>query len=336
MTDRHHDHRDDDSATFRNQLLIGDAAAVLRTLPDDSVDMVFTSPPYYQLRHYGIGASDGELGQEASIDQWVAALAIVVKQCARVLTPTGTLWLNVGDTYSTGPGDGAGRKSLLLGPSRLALRLTQEGLLLRNDIVWYKTNHLPHSVRDRLTPAWEHVFLFAKQPDYYFNLDAIREPHSSQPRHPTARPQNRRDSRRPGDRAGLSRHRTLGSYGLAAMNAAGRVGHPLGKNPGDVWSIGTSRYRGAHRATMPVELARRAIQAACPARRLDRTPGIVLDPFLGSGTTAVAAVDLRRDWLGIELNQSYAEQAVERIAKAAKTAKAGLRDINSSDQNDNH
>ncbi len=295
----------------RNEILIGDALTELRKLPSASVDMVFTSPPYFGLRDYDAGQR--EIGREPHVDSWVENLVAVFMEAARVLAPTGTMWINVGDTYSPSLRHGAPRKSLLLGPSRLALRLVDEGLLLRNDIVWHKRNHLPHPVRDRLTPAWEHLFLFAKQPRYHFDLDAIRVPHTSKPSRRTVgagtHPRGRLDIRRPGD----PRTRLLGSNGLKAMNASGRVGHPLGKNPGDVWQIASSNYRGAHRATMPVELARRAITAACPKLRADATPGVVLDPFIGSGTTAVAAAELGRDYVGVELNTESAQEAMMRV-----------------------
>lgn len=294
----------------RNQIIVGDALTELRKLPSESVDMVFTSPPYFNLRDYAAGP--GEIGREAHVDEWVESLVTIAKECARILVPTGTMWINVGDTYSAKPAHGAKRKSLLLGPSRLALRLIQSGLLLRNDIVWHKPNHLPHPVADRLTPAWEHLFMFAKQGDYYFDLDAIRQPHTS---------------RLPRVRRGAGSHprgrddtRLIGSAGLKAMRDAGRVGHPSGKNPGDAWSIPTSQYRGAHRATMPVELARRAIAAACPKTRPDGTSCVVLDPFMGSGTTAVAAQALGRDWTGIELSREYAKLA--RVRLATKTDKS--------------
>lgn len=299
--------------TPRNQIITGDALTVMKTLPDESVDVVFTSPPYYSLRDYGIGPDDGEIGAENSITEWVDNLAAIATEAHRILTPTGSLWLNVADVYSPGPRHGARRKSLLLGPQRLALRLVDEGWLLRNWIIWAKKNHLPHPVADRLTPAHEPLLFFTKQGSYHFDLDAIREPHTSKPpkpkKHPTG-PGSRTDTRRPGDTH-------LGSKGLKAMHAAGRVGNEKGKNPGDVWRLPTSQYRGAHRATMPLELARRAIAAACPLRRPDGTPGVVLDPFMGSGTTAIAAERLGRDWMGIELNPQYAQLARERIEAEA-------------------
>ena len=320
----------------RNQVLVGDAATVMSRLASRSIDMIFTSPPYYNLRDYSAGES--EIGHESSIGDWITNLETVARAAYRVLTPSGTLWINVGDTYSPGPSHGTPRKSLLLGPERLAIRLADEGWILRNKIVWHKANHLPHPVGDRLTNAWEYVYVFARQPRYHFDLDAIRVPHASvapRTRH-GVRPEGRIDSRRPGDTM-------LGSKGLMAMRAHGRVGHPRGKNPCDVWTLPTSHYRGAHRATMPVELARRAIAAASPELRCvacrapwqrdrvrhvgraalrptcrceaDVEPGVVLDPFMGSGTTAVAARELGRDWLGIELNPDYAVEATKRIAE---------------------
>ncbi len=325
----------------RNIIHTGDALGMMRNLPNESVDMVFTSPPYYALRNYGVGADRGEIGQEKHILDWVNNLMAVCDEAKRVLTPTGSLWLNLGDTYSPGPRHGARRKSLLLGPQRLALRLIGDGWLLRNWVVWAKRNHLPSPVADRLTPAHEALLFLTKQGEYFFDLDAIRLPHTSRPpradRAQTAagtRPKGRTDGRRPDSSP-------LGSRGLSAMHAKGRIGHPRGKNPGDVWLVATSQYRGAHRATMPVELAKRAIAAACPELRCiacrapwqrdrvreiakaalrpscqceaDVEPGIVLDPFMGSGTTAVAAEQLGRDWLGIELNGKYAAEAMERI-----------------------
>lgn len=322
----------------RNDILIGDATAELRCLPDDSVDMVLTSPPYFQLRDYG---HPSQLGLEASIDGWVDHLEGVAWEIGRLLVPSGSFWLNVADSYATQPGQGAGRKSLLLGPERLALRLSRTGWLVRNKIVWAKTNHLPSSARDRLACSWEALFVFVRRPDYFFDLDALRVPHTSTPR-----------KRRPADSTGPQVWRGPkgdDASGLARMHAEGRVGHPLGKNPGDVWRLPAGSYRG-HHATFPIALAERAVRAGCPEARcvncrlpwrrpVSRTvvdglgqvasrgrlqatcgcgasaePGLVLDPFIGSGSTGVAAQRLRRDWLGIELNPGFAELAAKRLA----------------------
>lgn len=328
-----------------NRIIVGDASAALTNLETTSVDMVLTSPPYFRLRDYDAA---GQLGLEDGVDEWVTALRGIVRQLHRVLTPTGSFWLNVADTYATHPRQGAGRKSLLLGPERLAIALTSDGWLLRNKIVWQKANPMPTSVRDRLACTWEALYVFVKQPSYYFDLDSAREPNRSRPatRIPTAPTRTREGWR--GPNAGVS-------HGLMAIKAAGRVGHPLGKNPGDVWRIASSNFRGAHHATFPVALAERAIRMGCPERRCTtcRTPwvrqttrhpdgtaarsqpqptcacgapfepGLVLDPFFGAGTAAVAAERLGRDWLGIELNPDYARLATARI----RNARAGPRPV---------
>lgn len=322
----------------RNRVIVGDARSSLRKVPRTSIDMVLTSPPYFRLRDY---ATPGQVGLEGEVEEWVTALRGIARQVHGVLTPTGSFWLNVSDTYATHPREGTGRKSLLLGPERLALALTADGWLLRNKIIWQKANPMPTSVRDRLACTWEALYVFVKQPTYFFDLDAVREPHRSRP--VTKRPSRPRRTREAwlGPNAG-------NSQGLDAIKAAGLVGHPLGKNPGDVWRIASSNYRGGHHATFPLALAERAIRAGCPERRCvvccapgiravirrpDGTatrgsltptcscskgsePGIVLDPFLGAGTTAVAAEGLGRDWLGVELNPAFAELARVRVAQA--------------------
>ena len=326
----------------RGQVLVGDAAKRLRELPDDSVDMVLTSPPYFLLRDYAV---DGQLGNERQVDDWVDGLLGVTRELRRVLVPSGTLWLNLGDTYSTHLRQGTSRKSLLLGPERLALAMASDGWVLRNKIVWAKTNGRPTSVTDRLAATWEPIYLFAASSASgqrtFFDLDAVRIPHKSKP--PRRRPPHRV--------VGLERWRgpnTDNARGLFAMKQAGRVGHVLGKNPGDVWQLASSNFRG-HHATFPITLAERAIAAGCPEarctvcqvpyrraiRRLGAAavrgaldpgctceapsePGIVLDPFMGAGSTAVAAEQLQRDWLGIELNPAFAVLSEQRIRNARK------------------
>ena len=325
----------------RRQLLVGDAATRLRQLPDSSVDMVLTSPPYYLLRNYQV---PGQLGLEAHVNGWVSNLHTVIRELQRVLLPTGSLWLNLGDTYATHPRQGAGRKSLLLGPERLALQMVGDGWLLRNKLIWAKANPMPSSVRDRLTCAWETIYLFTRQPHYFFDLDAIRLPHISDPQ----RAQRRPGYVRPRIREAWRGPNGDDASGLTALKAQGRVGHPLGKNPGDVWTLASSNYRGAHHATFPISLAARAIRAGSPEARCGRCrtawrrqlirslggsavrgalgpacacdaepePAIVLDPFFGAGSTGVAAEQLGRDWLGIELNPHFAALAEQRLQAA--------------------
>lgn len=328
-------------------IVVGDAVERLRGLPDRSVDTIVTSPPYFQLRDYHVA---GQLGQEAHVDQWVDGLRAVARECQRVLAPHGSFWLNLGDSYSTHERFGAARKSLLMGPERVARALVSDGWLLRNKIVWAKSNPLPSPARDRLTTAHEYVYLFVKRPSYYFDLDAIREPLVSHGRHA------RSGSRTPARELG----RLSGSRdGLLRMSREGRSGHPLGKNPSDVWRLGSSSYRGAHFATFPAELVRRPILAGCPPsvctdcgqpwRRsvapvvfvdgqaqgrpfvpcgcgAPTRPGLVLDPFGGSGTVAEVARSLGRDWLLIELNPDYAELARGRLdVHGGRTHRPGRR-----------
>lgn len=318
----------------RNAVLAGDVLERLGDLPDASVDTVITSPPYFRLRNYGVA---GQLGQEADVYGWVANLRAVCRELHRVLAPHGSLWLNVNDSYSRHQRFGAPNKSLLAGPERLIRALVEDGWLLRNKVVWAKPNYLPSSARDRLTNGHEFVYFLTKQPSYFFDLDAIREPAIStrKPSSGTEPPNSAL-----GDLAG-------NRNGLVAMASKGLTAHPLGKNPGDVWRISPASYRGAHFATFPPELVRRPLLATCPpqvctacarpwrrsTRRVvfqDSQPqprpfvpcdctaatraGLVLDPFFGTGTVAQVAQRHGRDWLGIELNPDYLPLAEQRLA----------------------
>jgi DNA modification methylase len=336
----------------RNRILIGDVRARVRDLPDASVNCIITSPPYFQLRDYG---QADQIGAESEVEAWAASIAAVCAELWRVLTPGGALWLNVGDGYARRPSEGTAKKSLLLGPQRVALRLTRAGWLLRNVAVWAKKNPMPASVTDRLSTTHEFVYFFTKQPSYYFDLDAIREP-ASTPTHGGRSSRSDYPPRRavPTLGGGNSPRVDL-NHGLAALKATGRESHPLGKNPGDVWRVSTASYRGAHFATFPVELVRRPLLATCPERvcvrcgqawrRADQVvdgrrlaigplraacrcnagwlPGIALDPFMGAGTVPIAAETYGRDWVGIELNPEYAELAEKRLAQWRE--KAGVR-----------
>lgn len=336
-------HRPGFAALPRNRIIVGDALTQLRRLPPSSVDCVITSPPYHLLRRYGGG--EAEVGTEQHVDAYVARLVAVMDEIARVLKPGGGVWLNLGDSYSRHPRFGAPAKSLLLAPERLLLALSGRGWIVRNKVVWAKTSAMPASVTDRLACKWEPLYFLVRSPRYYFDLDAIRRPHKS------SRPPARRApvSKYVGDRA------WAGPYvgrndGLLRLRAAGVSGHPLGKNPGDVWSVGTASYHGAHFAVFPPGLVADPIRATCPGRvcascgqpwrrepsrdRLGELrpvcpcaaawrPGMVLDPFLGSGTTAMVAQQQGRDWLGIELVPQTAALAWERIS--AQRARASPR-----------
>jgi len=333
----------------RNTILIGDVHERLAELPANSVDTIITSPPYFGVRDYG---HEQQLGAEPDIDGWVSSLRDIGRELARILRPTGSLWLNLGDSYSRRPTEGAATKSLLLGPSRVALALLAEGWTLRNQVVWAKSNPMPSSVTDRLSTTHELIYFFTRSRSYYFNLDAIRRPLI------TTRRQTTRDPLRtyppPGAGAVSRQGWTLNdNSGLSRLKASGLAGHPLGKNPGDVWTLPTAGFRGGHFAAFPLGLVERPLLATCPERvcsscglpwqrALERrrgrllavgelqpacscgaegVPGVVLDPFMGTGTTALTAEKHDRDWLGIELNPTYAEIAEERIAEQRQKLK---------------
>lgn len=325
--------------TGRNRVLVGDASQRLREMAEDSVDCVITSPPYFALRNYQM--SD-QIGLESRVADWVDRLVPVVDEIGRVLKPHGSLWLNLGDSYSRATRLGAPPKGLLLGPERLLVALSRRGWTVRNKVVWAKPNPMPSSARDRLTCTWEPLYLLVRSNQYYFDLDPARIPHRS--RRPAS----------PGATIPLGPAVWAGPLagsqsGLQRLKQAGRAGHPLGKNPGDVWVIQTSNFRGGHHATFPEALIERPLRLSCPERTCRRCglgwkrepvsramrrvaalgalrpacgckagwrPGLVLDPFLGSGTTAVVAERLQRDWLGVELNPGFAAIAEQRIAQA--------------------
>lgn len=297
-------------------LLLGDAVEQMRTLPDSSVDCIVTSPPYYGLRDYGY---PGQYGHENTPAEYVATLRAVFVEARRVLVADGTLWLNLGDSYVCSPkgsesktsgldgrsnhlttpggsggksGGGLASKQLLGIPWRTALALQDDGWILRNEIIWHKPNAMPESVRDRLSNRHEHLFMLTKSPRYWFDLDAIREPHAAPERKAGAQAFRARD---------LNHQRTAtGAY--SGPDARGR-------NPGDIWEMATRPYAAAHFATFPIELPLRCIKAGC------KPGGTVLDPFSGSGTTGAAARRLGRKHIGIDLNPAYHDLAINRFAQ---------------------
>ena len=360
----------------RGTIIVGDALNRLQELETGSIDCVITSPPYFRLRNY---QHHKQLGLEDTIHGWVNNLLTITDEIARVLVPTGTLWLNLGDSYSTHQHEGAPRKSLLLGPERLALALTQRGWTLRNKIIWAKTNSIPSSVTDRLSCTHEVIYLLTRSPRYYFNLDDIRQPpktrcttRNGRPNTPPRQPRAHTRPQLHPPKRGMPEHwrgpNTDGDEGLTTMKRQKTICHPLGKNPGDVWHLAASNYRGAHFATYPTHLVERMLLAGCPERRCracrapftrpirrlgtealrltltptchctpthntsdthpNSEPGIVLDPFLGSGTTAIVAEEHQRDWLGIELNPTFANLARQRIQDARNKHKTHPTDNN--------
>ena len=242
----------------RREILLGDALERLRELPAASIDCVITSPPYYLLRDYGV---TGQLGLEANVEAWVAGLLPVLVEVARVMKPEGSLWLNLGDSYSRAHRYGAPPKSLLMAPERLVLELLNAGWILRNKVIWAKPNPMPHSVGDRLNTTYEPMYFLVRSARYHFSLNDIREPHRSV-RSPSASHPGKytaKDRRWAGPLAGKN-------DGLIRAHEEGRSGHALGRNPGDVWLLATGGYRGGHFATFPERLVLRPLLATCPER----------------------------------------------------------------------
>lgn len=347
-------------------LYVGDVRDVLATLPDESVDCVATSPPFYALRDYGV---DGQIGLEETPELWVEALVGVFRECRRVLKPTGTLWVECGESYAgSGPSgasyqsettkrragsngtDGSFRvsktlaarglsyaekkpvpppglkpKDIIGAPWMLAFALRADGWWLRQAIIWHKPNCMPESATDRCTTAHSYVFLLSKQARYWFDADAIAEPaewvrwgDQTVPKYEGT--ETASGWMQPRTKAELQRSRGLtgGSYDPPGQsNHSGANGDAVvgtTKNPRSVWTIPTQGYSEAHFATWPEALVARIIKAGCPEG------GTVLDPFMGSGTTALVARKLGRKSVGVELNATYAELASRRLSQLSLLA----------------
>ena len=326
----------------KNTIINGNSLEVLKSLPDNSIDCCVTSPPYYALRDYGC---DGQIGLEETPEKYIESLCDVFSEVRRVLTPEGTLWLNIGDSYNgnkvgnievvknkkvSESNDfhkklcgGAKPKDLIGIPWMLAFALRSQGWYLRQDIIWQKPNPMPESVTDRCTKSHEYIFLMSKSQKYYFDYEAIQEPCADQSRTNYAC----------GNRTnGINKDRNDNDFGERSKNWKPRTkncqydgqkpnsfhlsrenGEPdkeyYVRNKRDVWSVNVKPCSEAHFATYPFELIKPCILAGCPEN------GIVLDPFMGSGTTAIVARSLNRNYLGVELNPEYIKIAHKRLEK---------------------
>lgn len=304
-----------------NKIYIGDVIKILKTFPDECVDMIMTSPPYWGLRDYSI---ESQIGLEPTLNEYLDKMLSVTTELKRVLKKRGTLWWNHGDSYGTGSGAGSKNgskqatnrafsdenlyyikkgkksipgyeKSLLLQAHRLAIRMIDEqSWILRNQIIWYKPNAMPSSVKDRFTVDFEPIFFFSKSKQYYF------EPQYEQ----YTEPMNRWG----GDKL-VANGQSTWDEGTGQDTYRDRDMRPngLGRNKRTVWKIPTQPLADAHFASFPENLVITPIKAGCPEK------GIVLDPFIGSGTVGKVALDLGRNYIGIELNPDYIKLANKRI-----------------------
>jgi DNA modification methylase len=298
-----------------NKIYEGDCLTFLKQMPDNFIDCCVTSPPYYGLRDYGV---DGQIGLDETPEQYVQKLVEVFREVRRVLKPEGTLWLNLGDSYASstkgsgGPSSkqdsnagsrynprkfnhGVKEKDLMGIPWMVAFALRVDGWYLRQDIIWHKRNPMPESVTDRCTKSHEYIFLLAKSQKYYYDYEAIQEPSVAAG-----------ELRRFNDPKKIER-------GMGKIPTGNESPDALpyeikdNRNKRSVWTVNTKPYKDAHFAVYPEKLIVDCIKAGCPEN------GIVLDPFMGAGTTALVARKLNRNYVGIELNAEYIKIAEKRI-----------------------
>jgi DNA modification methylase len=274
---------------IENKIFTGDSMDILKTFPDKSAHCCVTSPPYFGLRDYGM---QGQIGLEKTLDEYIGRLLAVFGEVRRVLKDDGTLWVVIGDSYNSS-GKNAGNthplsamqktnsenhrtrslrqksfpgKSLLGIPFRLALALIDEGWILRQDIIWHKTMPMPESVKDRFCRSHEYLFFLSKKKNYYFDYKNALEPANTNDGNRTAIYRNVQDG-------------TAKLYWECQKTLDGRTV----RLKRDVWAIGQEQFHGKHYAVYPQKLVEPCILCGCHEN------GIVLDPFMGSGTTAVAA-----------------------------------------------
>jgi len=314
------------------QILKGDCRDILKTLPDESVHCVVTSPPYWGLRDYGV---EGQLGMEKTYQEHVETIAQVFDEVKRILRKDGTLWLNYGDCYASSPNGRSAADVKALGnddrtfrdkpfstiqgvlkskdlcgiPWRVAFALQDRGWYLRQDIIWAKPNPMPESIKDRCTKAHEYIFMMTKSPRYFYDASAIEEDAiyagltgQDESGYKDAKKFDGKHSNK--QRGHGRRHAGFNDR----WDAMSRKEQCSGKrNKRSVWTVATKPFSQAHFATFPPELIEPCILAGCPK------DGTVLDPFGGAGTTGLVADRLGRNAILIELNPAYATMAIERI-----------------------
>ena len=314
---------------MRDTILFGDCRETLKQF-DEKARMCVTSPPYYGLRDYG--GEEKQIGLEQTPEEYINQMVEVMRLVRNNLTDDGTLWLNIGDSYynyKSGTGEYAKQsfaknrqdlpmknpkranklkgfkdKELMGIPWMLAFALRADGWWLRQDIIWHKPNPMPESVRDRCTKSHEYIFLFAKARDYYYDNEAIKEPVKQD---------------------WGTRDRSKGKYhneGTGLQPHSGLTKSYTKKNKRSVWTVNKKPYKGAHFATFPAELIEPCIKAG------SEVGDIVLDPFMGSGTTAAVAKSLGRDYIGCELHEDYGNLIQKRVNEYRPVEEVSQKGLN--------
>ena len=321
-----------------NKIICADALETLKKFPDESINCSITSPPYYGLRDYH---NEGQIGRETTVEEYLDRLKQVFHEVKRVLKKDGTCFIVIGDSYAgTGPKGkyidpkypngrngqntsitqnilGYKSKDLMGIPWRLALLLREDGWYLRSDIIWHKENAMPESCKDRPTRSYEHIFLLSKSPKYYYDYEQIAEPmkESSKKRYMRGR---KADNKYLKENSGAK---------IQKINKARRYGEYMGdnipqfRNKRDIWTINTVSFRGEHYAAFPPKLAEICMIAGCPKG------GIILDPFIGSGTVGFVALMQDRKYIGIELNERYCKLARKRIEREVNSLNEKANEI---------
>ena len=298
---------------MKNKIIQGDCLDVLKTIPDESVDCVVTSPPYWALRDYGVV---GQLGLESTFQEYITKLCDIFDEVKRVLKKEGTCWVNIGDTYGGTGNKGnskdpkykegrngqvkainksATQKSLCQIPSRFAIEMSNRGWILRNEIIWHKPNCMPSSVKDRFTVDFEKVFFFVKNKKYWFEQQLEKSIWFEKDKRAIT--------------GGITKSgKSITSEGNQyQINKSGSFRKDGNRNKRCVWQIPTKPFKEAHFATYPETLIEPMIKAGCPEN------GIVLDPFFGAGTTGLVAKKQNKNFIGIELNPDYIKIAEARL-----------------------
>lgn len=312
-----------------NRIICGDALETLKNFPDESINCSITSPPYYGLRDYH---KKEQIGREKTVEEYLDRLINVFREVRRVLKKDGTCFIVIGDSYAgtsskkeqRDPKYPKGRngqnpsitqkvlgyksKDLMGIPWRLAFALREDGWYLRSDIIWHKENAMPEACKDRPTRSYEHIFLLSKSPRYYYDYDSLAEPMKEVSKKRYVRGRSK-ENKYLNENSGAK---------IQKINEARKYGEykgdniPQFRNKRDIWTINTTSFRGNHYAAFPPKLVEICMLAGCPKG------GVILDPFIGSGTVGLIALLHNRKYIGIELNEEYVNLTKKRIETEVK------------------